>query len=280
MNQLQNYCFCTLAIGHKYRQLASLLAEDIRKYAPNKKFFILTDKAEFFKNYDNVITQNYKPISVKFYNDKRLVIQYCLEQFESCVYLDANIRIVDKVPDELNFCEGIVAYSCCSIVKHNTRKRINNQLEKIKKVCSALELDVDKVKFVHEHCFYVSKNERLDSFLKYWEKLANYFENYGFYAGEGNWIGIASAKADFPIYYDYDKKLTLFKDNIQLVRKKKKQKTIDNLEYYLDIQRQIEYPKRSVIQKIINKLMQKYGVFYRLIKLKMRSKFNEFESID
>ena len=273
MNQLQNYCFCTLAIGHKYRQLASLLAEDIRKYAPSKKLFILTDKAEFFKNYDNVITQNYKPVSVKFYNDKRLVIQYCLEQFESCVYLDANIRIVDKVPEKLNFCEGIVAYSCCSMVKHKTTfSSLNDKFEKIKEVCSLLDLDLDNVKFLNEYFFYVSKNEKLDSFLKYWEKLAGYFENYGFYSGEGDCIGIASAKADFPIYYDYDKKITFFKDSVELSRKKKKQKTMDNLEYYLDIQRRIEYPKRSLVQKIADKLAQKYGMFYRLIKLKMRGK--------
>ena len=272
MNQLQNYCFCTLAVGEQYRQLASLLAEDIQKHAPNKKLFILTDKAHFFRNHNNVIAHNYKPISVKLYNDKRLVIQYCLEKFESCIYLDADVRIVDKVPEYLNFHEGIVAHSCCNIIKHNSRKGLNNKLEIIKKVCSTLDLKTDNVKFVNEYLFYVSKNEKLDLFLEYWRKLADYFENYGFYSGEGVCIGISSAKANFPIYYDYDKKIKFFKDFVEIFKERKKQKTIDNLEYYLNLRRRIEYPKRTFIEKITNKFVQKYGMFYRLIKLKMRSR--------
>ncbi len=44
-----DFCFCTLAIGTRYRQHALLLAEDLEQYAPKPPFIVLTDKPQALK---------------------------------------------------------------------------------------------------------------------------------------------------------------------------------------------------------------------------------------
>ena len=123
MENQQNFCFCTLAIGERYRNLALLLAKDIEKYSPSRKLIILTDKPKHFQQQNNVLAYLHHPQSVKFYNDKRFVLQKSLELYDSCIFMDSDMRIVDFVPPQLNFRPGIVAYSTCSVKKHNTRKK-------------------------------------------------------------------------------------------------------------------------------------------------------------
>jgi len=36
------FCFCSLALGQKYRSLALLLAKDIEKYSPHTSFIVLS----------------------------------------------------------------------------------------------------------------------------------------------------------------------------------------------------------------------------------------------
>lgn len=46
VQQENKFCFCTLALGKKYRALALLLAKDIEKYSPHTSFVILTDNPQ------------------------------------------------------------------------------------------------------------------------------------------------------------------------------------------------------------------------------------------
>ena len=39
-------CFCTLALGKRYRSHAFLLAEDIEKHSPGIYLIVLTDKQQ------------------------------------------------------------------------------------------------------------------------------------------------------------------------------------------------------------------------------------------
>jgi hypothetical protein len=276
MENQQNFCFCTLAIGDKYRNLASLLAQDLEKYSAGTKFVILTDKPKHFHQQNNVLAYLHHPQSVKFYNDKRFVLQKSLELYDSCVFMDADMRIVDFVPEELNFLPGIVACSSCSILKHNNRKKASSREKKepflkiLDNICSVLNLDLEKVKYVNEFLFYVTKDANFPEFIEQWGLLANYFENKGYYAGEGNIIGLAAAKSGFTILQDYEKKIKFFKDRIELVKQKKGQKTIDSLEIYLEQQRKYEYPKVSLIAKITNKMIDKLSFFRRRLHLKIK----------
>ncbi|MGY6529765.1 MAG: hypothetical protein ACXITR_07520 [Cyanobacterium sp.] len=276
MNKQQNYCFCTLAVGEKYRKLALLLAKDIDKYAPRIKFVVLTDKSNFFQNQKNIIAKQYTPISIKLYNDKRLVIEESLKIFNSCIFIDADMRIIDTVPEQINFLEGIVAYSCYSIIKHNTRKESSkkekqkSRLNHIQKICKLLNLKIESIKFINEFFFYVTKSENTEEFLRYWQLLAEYFESQGFYDGEGNIIGVAAAKANFNVIYDHEKKIKVFKDRVEIYNKQQGKETIDNLEYYLSIQRNIEYQQKTLWNKVVDKLNNKRIQYTRKLYLRFK----------
>lgn len=252
MVKLKDFCFCTLAIGSRYINLALLLADDLAKYSPEIIFIVLTDKPHKFKQQKNVIAYLHYPQSCKFYNDKRFVIEKSLNLYESCIYIDADMRLLATVPENLNFAPGIIAYSFCNITKINQKN--DKKLDLIRNICQKSSLDISQVKFIHEFLFYVTRHVNINEFFRQWEILAGYFELKGYYAGEGNIIGLAAALAQVPIEHDYDKKLLIFKDRIELVKQQNNQPVIDNLYKYLEEQRKYEHPQRNILEKIQNKI--------------------------
>ena len=60
----KDFCFCTLALGKKYRDLAKNLTLDLDKYAPGVSFVIGTDRVQDFADYDNAI-------AFRLYQDRR-----------------------------------------------------------------------------------------------------------------------------------------------------------------------------------------------------------------
>lgn len=60
----KGFCFCTLALGKSYRALASLLAEDLEKYALFTSFIVLTDNPLDFSRHSNVIAFKHRQKSV------------------------------------------------------------------------------------------------------------------------------------------------------------------------------------------------------------------------
>jgi hypothetical protein len=104
----REYCFCTLAIGKSYQDCALLLASDIEKHAPETELVVLTDDLRPFVGKSNIKAFPYKPSSCKIYHDKKFVLLKALSLYRSCIFFDANIRITDRVPENINFQEGIV----------------------------------------------------------------------------------------------------------------------------------------------------------------------------
>ncbi|TVQ42944.1 MAG: hypothetical protein EA365_13895 [Gloeocapsa sp. DLM2.Bin57] len=269
MVKFNNFCFCTLAIGSRYINLALLLADDLAKYSPEINFIVLTDNPKQFKNKPNVIPYLHYPQSCKFYNDKRFVIAKSLNLYESCIYIDADMRLLATVPENLNFVPGIIAYSSCNIAKIN--KTDDKKLDLIRNICQKSSLDISQVKFIQEFLFYVTRHENIQEFFRQWEILAGYFELKGYYAGEGNIIGLAAALARVPIEHDYDKKLLIFKDRIELVKQQNHQLVIDKLYKYLEEQRKYEHPQRNILEKIQDKISNTLSFNLRKWRLKVNT---------
>ena len=82
----EDYCFCTLAVGKRYRNHAKILAKDIQVNAPHVSFIVLTDEPADFQEYSHVIAIKHRLQSVKGYHDKRFVIEKSLERFDTCVF--------------------------------------------------------------------------------------------------------------------------------------------------------------------------------------------------
>lgn len=91
------FCFCSLAIGQQYRALALLLAQDIEKHSPGTKFIILTDRPQDFSHQSNVISYKHQQQGIKCYHDKRFAISKGLSHCDSCIYIDADMRIISPM---------------------------------------------------------------------------------------------------------------------------------------------------------------------------------------
>ncbi|NES02121.1 MAG: hypothetical protein F6K22_04295 [Okeania sp. SIO2F4] len=197
--------------------------------------------------------------------------------YNSCIFVDADIRISEKLPEYLEFSPGILAFSSCSMIKFMTKKNdrpnIRNKKywlnqEIITKVANYWQINLEKAKFVQEYFFTVTKNEKFDDFLKTWEILAGYFELKSIYAGEGNIIGLAAAKAEFPLNYDYEKRIKFFKDRVTLAKIRKEQEVNEQELQFLKERRSIAYYPNIFVK--INKRLKKKLVFWiRLLILKI-----------
>jgi len=274
------FCFCTLALGRKYRQLANLLAEDIAKYSPSTRFVILTDQPEEFSHFPQVLAVKHKMQGVKCYHDKRFAIAKSLSLFDACIFLDSDMRILAKVPEELPWLlePGIKARACMTMpekfAKMGVGKHVTKELNLVKQAAAKLNLleDWENIMFVHEYLISVTKDMNKEvEFLETWEKLAHFFEINGLYYGEGNAIALAAHKVGMKIAWSEFPGVSFFNKHIELVRIKNGQSTMEEMQIYFTQHDQIIYPKQNVIKKVFDKLDIQIRLMFRQIRLKFIS---------
>lgn len=264
----QSFCFCTLALGKKYRSLACLLAKDIEIYSPGTSFVILTDRPKDFTDYTNVLAFKHHQHHVYPYHDKRFVIAKAISMFDCCLFIDADMRILAQVKQDLEWLPGITARTGCSIIQHNQKKHKNMEL--IQKTEQKLNIDLEGVKFINEFLFAVKKDFGKEmEFLKQWQILAYYFELNGVYDGEGNVMGLAAAKVSFPVRFDQVDRISFFKDKIEKVRIKKGQVDSSEKLIYFEQQKQLEFPQKSIYNKVVTKLNKFIAYVYRSAHLRL-----------
>jgi chloramphenicol O-acetyltransferase len=279
MSEEKNFCFCTLAFGKNYRSLALLLARDIEKYSPNTYFVILSDRPKEFSKQSNVLAFKHRQNSVKIYHDKRFVLAKALSMFRSCIYIDADMRIVAPVPQNMKWLQvpGITARSCEIMRKKYTKVfagtadyKLYKQFIVTNKAAQKLNLGLEseEVKFIYEYLFAITKDSEKElEFIKQWEKIAPYFELNRVHDGEGNAIGLAAAKAGLQVRWSEMEGISFFKDKTELIRIKKGQSNIQDMALYFEQQKMLEYPKKSILQKFIFKITSNLKYSYNLLRL-------------
>lgn len=270
---VKEFCFCTLAVGKRYRTHARMLAKDIQEQAPNVSFVVLTDRPADFVEYTHVIPIKHRLQSIKGYHDKRFIIEKSLGLFDTCIYLDSDVRILGSVPTEMEWLPGITARTGCNILKHNLESKERQALPVIEKVAQKLDISLEKTQWFHEFMFTVKKQAGAETdFLKLWQTISYFFEMQGLYAGEGSVMGLAAAKAGLIVRFDSEDRFPFFKDNIEQVRIKSEQSDLKNKHIYFEIHREIEYPKHPIWRKSIDKLTKKAIFLYRLLRLRYFAK--------
>lgn len=287
MNQIQSkFCFCTLAFGKRYRLLALLLAKDIERYSPGTSFIVLTDKPNDFVEQSNIKAFKHQPTSVKFYHDKRFAIAKALSMFNSCIFIDADMRVLAPVPSDMTWLQepGIKARACdimpkkyAKITDRTANKGLCREYKITKKAAQKLNVDAEweKIKFVHEYLFSVTKDSGKETgFIEQWGILAPYYELNGVYHGEGNAIGLAAAKAGINISWSQMDGLSFFKDRTMVIKLKKGQVKMEDVAIYFEEQRKIEYLERSVLETITVKFIKAIRTLYILINLRFKTLFN------
>ncbi|MFH7027679.1 MAG: hypothetical protein ACHBN1_20340 [Heteroscytonema crispum UTEX LB 1556] len=281
MNQEPKFCFCTLAFGKKYRALALLLAQDIEKFSPNTSFVVLTDSPGDFSKQSNVKAFKHKQQGVKCYHDKRFAIAKALSMSNACIFIDADMRILAAVPQDMQWIQvpGIAARACDVMSKKYAKvfngtadAKLCKEYKVSKKAAQKLnvELENENVKFVYEYLFTVTKDSGKEiEFLKQWEILANYYELNGVYDGEGNAIGLAAAKAGLQTRWSDMEGISFFKDRTELIRIKKGQSKMEEMSIYFEQQKMLEHPNRSILGKVAVKLTKNIGSLYNLVRLRI-----------
>ena len=264
----QSFCFCTLAVGRRYRTHARQLAEDIQKYAPGAYFFILTDKPAEFSVFPHVLAYKHQLESVRGYHDKRIVIEKAITKFETCLFLDSDVRILGPVPTDINFPPGLTGRFGCQILKHNKYDKVRPSLSLIETISKPLNLQLEDVIWLHECMFAVRRQEDLEEqFFRHWKVLAYYFQMNGIYGSEGNVMGLAAATAGLNASFQRTDPFPFFKDNIEKERIKEGKSTLEEKAAYFQAHRDIEFPSRGLIQKVTNKVRQQVSFYYRLAEM-------------
>ncbi|MDF5730570.1 MAG: hypothetical protein PUP92_21740 [Rhizonema sp. PD38] len=272
MNQ-SNFCCCTLALGDNYCALSLDLAKDLEMHSPEIRFVVLTDRPQYFSEQSNVLAFEHHQLSLGCYHDKRFSIAKALSIFHSCLFLDADMRILAPIPANLEWEPGITA----KIVWNNILKHNKNQFEikLLEQMAQKLNLQLEEISFVHECLFVVTRDSGLEQdFIQYWDKIAPYFELRGFYRGEGHTIGLAAAKAGLTIRQDPMEKITFFKDKLELQAIKKGTSNYADKAIFFERQQSLEYPHRSIYKKLLDKLERLIGNFYRTLRLRIMTFMN------
>ena len=283
-----SFCFCTFTSGPIYRQLTKLLVQDLEKYAPEIPFIIFTDRPSDFSNNSNVLPFKHTRQAISYHHERRFAVAKSLSMFNSCMYLDADLRICAPVPKNMQWLPGIVARSCTYMINH-----INEQLQKhnpptskaiedfefYKKMARKIGLDIeaDRVMYLNEFLFVVSRdNGKEKKFLEYWEKLAIYSALNGHFEDPGFPIGMAAKKSGLTLRGDKMEGLDFFDDRIEKIRISKGQSSPDSKREYFETQYRIETPQRSFWQKAKSKIKRTIDFYYRSIRLNIITAIRDF----
>jgi hypothetical protein len=191
--------FCTLAIGARYRDLASFLCADLGIY--DQKLLIATDAPEAFARYPNAIVVEHRPARFS-YHDKKVALRAALARCRTAVFVDADTCIhfwADRraVKDALGFRfsaglhawrlypEGLWDYP--DVEAFALRRGMAFQRNVIT---------------YSEALFAVSAHPCVDRFFEFWDAFHEEAERKGHNgAGEGTCFGIAAEASGIPRLY-------------------------------------------------------------------------------
>ncbi|MEM9923598.1 MAG: hypothetical protein AAF915_07595 [Cyanobacteria bacterium P01_D01_bin.50] len=266
-SQESKFCFCTLALGANYCNLALELAKDLKEHAPTISLIILTDQPQKFSQLTNVLAFGHRQQSIGCYHDKRFAIAKALSLFNSCIFIDADMRIIASIPDDLAWQPGITArIAWHNILKHNKNK---SEINILNKIAHKLNLNLADITFVHECLFVVTKDKGRElEFLNNWERIAAYCELHKFYRGEGHTIGLAAAQAGMEIRTNSMPQIQFFKDKLELNKIKSGKVEKSEVDIYFDKQKELEYPNKSILFRFTNKIGGIIMYLYRSLRLR------------
>jgi hypothetical protein len=280
----KTFCFCTYASDAIYRSLAKELLNDMKKFAPGIPCIVFTDKpSDFgeFKTIDDILIFKHRQQGVLCYHERRFAIAKALTLFDSCMYLDADLRICAPIPPDMQWLPGITARSCTRMIKH-IRERIDaagtarstaiKNFEFYRNMADRLNLDIeaDNITFVNEFLFVVTRDAGKEiEWLKLWGKLSLYAELSHHHKHPAFAMGLAAAKVGFPIRHDVMQGIDFFDDRIERVRIAKGESDPNAKSAYFETQKRLENPQYSILQKALIKISKRIEYYFHSIRLKV-----------
>ncbi len=195
-----NFCFCGLALGKKYRDCAVNVGKDLAKYHPGIQYVILTDRAEDFKQSSNIIPIQHSQDSIMFpYHDRRLVIKIALETYDMTIQIDTDIKFKKQLllPSEILQVKGVTG-NIKNLKQHLSKWQPDN-LYHYQKVAEKLDIDFDNAPYLGEFVFAVSRFQGIETdWIEQWGKIGRYLELHKIHGADGPAIGLAMLKSGMP----------------------------------------------------------------------------------
>lgn len=281
MGLSDKYCFCTLALGEKYCNLAKQLAEDLSQFSPDVPLLVLTDTPACFENVKNTIVIKHSQKSVLGYNDKLCVVKKALELFSTCIFLDADVRVLEPVTlSQEIFQLGLKAYRIRSwewtknVTPSEELQRWQREDLRIMSVLRKklnLQQDDRDIPFIVEFLFAVTRHEKIASFFQKWNELAELCERERFFVHEGFSIGLAAFLTRIPISQNSFEGLNFFEPLIsrqtQLADGSMSQAVYDMLFSSIHIYKSSQ--KKYKWSRKIDRLKRKMTVGLRFCKIRL-----------
>ena len=201
----KDFCFCTLALGHRYRLMAQKLAEDLVKYAPHTQLIIYTDYPKDFSNNSNVVAfKHTQQSTLRCVNDKRFLLQKSLSIYPAAIFVDADTRIISNLPEKIQWSPGITA--CHKNLIEHLQKRDPKSLDFLRKTASKVGIGKNtwgQVQWVGESIYIITRDQGKEiEFLETWGMIVNYLELHNVHLNDGNIMGIAAAKVGWTIHQE------------------------------------------------------------------------------
>lgn len=245
----KDFCFCTLALGQRYRLMAQTLAEDLIKYAPQTQLIIYTDYPQDFSNNVNVVAfKHTQQSTLRCVNDKRFLLEKALFLYPATIFVDADTRIIDNIPEKTQWFPGITA--CHKNLIEHLQKRSPKSLDFLKKTASKIGIEDntwEQIQWVGESIYVITRDKGKEKeFLATWGIIVDYLELNNIHLNDGNIMGIAAAKVGWTIHREGWSELDRVREHIDASRNR---------------------PSMSFWQT----LQQKIGYHYRLNRLRIKA---------
>jgi len=196
---MSNICFGTLALLPAYRQHARQLAHSLKRVSPRPPLLIVTDEPSDFDDLDGVIVWEFVVHGPFSYHDKRLVIRYGLENFDTVILVDANLSAVTPFDLPLAWDPGFCGLKGMNLTNHNRAHGTSYRLPLLSSMAQRIGVELDECEYVEDWLYAVTRDEgREEIFLDAWDMLSKIWtecsaEPRG--SGSGNILSLAARKA-------------------------------------------------------------------------------------
>lgn len=204
----KDFCFCSLALGKKYRTLAKQLAAELDLYSPGTSLVLYTDAPEDFSNNANVLAFHHQSQGILYcFHDRRFVLEKALSLFRAAIHIDIDTKILAPVP-EIHWQPGLTSGKDKfeNIIHHLDKveqyRGISSPQEReaFTKLAAKLGVSLAETYWVQEALYIVARDDGKErEFLEVWGRIGQYLELKGIHRGDGNAIGLAAAKVGWTI---------------------------------------------------------------------------------
>lgn len=213
-----------MAFGRVYRHHAERLALDFSVFAPQFPLLMLVDKPVDVVARPGLHISQYRPEgALRRYHDKRLLIEAGLNAGHSTVVvIDANSRLVEPLPTQLDLRPGLNAFITQPLLTHlqeeeqaagSGRRRFSTRHQRrcLERAAKELGVSMDKATFVQESIYALHAPERqVRDFIDVWGRLGRFMDYHGLAWSEGFAISLAAATVGMEVHQNRFLPMTCF----------------------------------------------------------------------